>query len=117
MKKTIKLMPDYGCHALWWEELDLVGNIDPETLPLSQETIKRLDAWANAYDATLDIADPANSPGFLNDLEEDFEREGISLWQQLQKELSPAYEVLYFSFEKGKLLAHKTELMAAIELV
>jgi hypothetical protein len=64
----------------------------------------------------LDIANPANSPGFLNDLEEEFERERISLWQQLQKELSPAYEVLYFSFKKGKLLAHKTELMAAIEL-
>ncbi|BDI18607.1 hypothetical protein ANSO36C_44090 [Nostoc cf. commune SO-36] len=40
--EKIKLMPDYGCYPLWWVSSDKIGNIDPETLPLSQKTIKRL---------------------------------------------------------------------------
>jgi hypothetical protein len=32
-----------------------------------------------------------------------FEQEGINLWQQLQKELAPDYEVLYFSEQQRPL--------------
>ncbi|MHC5729637.1 MAG: hypothetical protein ACYTXY_37035 [Nostoc sp.] len=34
--EKIKLMADYGCYPLWWVSSDKIGNIDPETLPLSQ---------------------------------------------------------------------------------
>lgn len=111
MAQKIKLMPDYGCSPLWWVGPGKIGNIDPETLPLSRETINRLNAWADAYDATLDMSDPANSPGFPDEqAEEAFDREGVNLWLQLREELAPDYEVFYYSFEMGKLLAHPGEL-------
>jgi tetratricopeptide (TPR) repeat protein len=97
MKKTIKLMADYQCYPLWWVDPELVGNIDPAKLPLSQETLERLSNWASAYDATLNQDYPPDS-GFAS--EEDaqaFEQEGINLCQQLRKELTPDYEVRYFT--------------------
>ena len=64
MSKKIKLMADYGCDPLWWEEAEEVGDIDPATLSLSDDTISRLHKWAKAYDATLNWVDPYESPGF-----------------------------------------------------
>ena len=113
MKETIKLMADYECYPLWWSEPKLVGNIKPAKLPLSQETLDRLSKWASTYDATLNQEYPPDS-GFAS--EEDaqaFEQEGISLWQQLQKELAPDYEVLYFSEQQRKLLTHPSQLASA----
>ena len=43
MKEKIKLMADYGCYPLWWVNSQKIGDIDPETLPLSQQTINRLE--------------------------------------------------------------------------
>lgn len=87
MVKYIKLMTDYGAHPLWWygptaEEMDEY-NLDPATLPLSQEALVRLQAWADTYDSILNWDDPASS-GFSSQAEKDaFEAEGIVLWQQL----------------------------------
>ncbi|BDI18608.1 hypothetical protein ANSO36C_44100 [Nostoc cf. commune SO-36] len=39
-----------------------------------------------------------------------FEEEGISLWKQLQTELAPNYQVVYFSELLGKVLTHPSEL-------
>ena len=108
---AIKLMPDYACYPLWWEGENRVGNIDPETLPLSQETIKRLHGWSEAYDATLNWNDPADSPGFLNHNDQEaFEHEGIELWKQLQKELPSHFKVYYFSDRLKKLVSSSEEL-------
>ncbi|WP_325052228.1 hypothetical protein [Dulcicalothrix desertica] len=38
-----------------------------------------------------------------------FEEEGISLWKQLQKELAPDYEVVYFSNRLHKVVANLAE--------
>ncbi|MEC4891582.1 MAG: hypothetical protein SAL07_06945 [Oscillatoria sp. PMC 1051.18] len=100
----IKLMADYGCEPLWWADEDKVGNIQPETLPLTDETIKRLQKWAIAYSETLNWSDPANSPGFgSEEARKAFAQEGISLWKQLRQELAPDYEVIYFSEQLGEL--------------
>ncbi|MEH2403806.1 hypothetical protein [Nostoc sp.] len=109
--EKIKLMADYGCYPLWWVSPEKVGNIDPETLPLIPETIKRLNKWEEIYNAKLNWEDPANSSGFLSEeAEADFEEEGISLWKQLQTELAPNYQVVYFSELLGKVLTHPSEL-------
>jgi len=49
----------------------------------------------------------------LNPSVSTYEQQGISLWLQLQKELSPDYEVLYFSQKLRKVISHPSELMAA----
>jgi len=112
MAVKIKLMADYGCDPLWWADADKVGNIDPARLPLSQETISYLRKWAADYNATLNWQDPANSPDLSAEAEAAFEKEGISLWKQLQTELAPNYQVVYFSELLGKVLTHPSELEA-----
>lgn len=107
----IKLMSDYACYPLWWVGENQVGNIDPATLPLSQETVKRLHAWSKAYDATLNWDDPAHSPGFLNHKDQEaFEHEGIALWKQLKKELPSYFKVYYFSERLKKLVSSLEDL-------
>ena len=95
MYTRIKLMTDYNYYPLW--DMDDVGDIDPTELPLSEATIERLLNWQKIYDGIIDWDDPA-SAGFASAQEEiAFEREGISLWKQLQKELGDEYEIVYFS--------------------
>ncbi len=108
--EKIKLMADYGCYPLWWESPKKVDNIDPKTLPLIQETIKRLNKWEEIYNAKLNWEDPANSPDLSAEAEAAFEEEGISLWKQLQTELAPNYQVVYFSELLGKVLTYLNEL-------
>jgi hypothetical protein len=103
-------MADYGCYPLWWESPKKVDNIDPKTLPLIQETIKRLNKWEEIYNAKLNWEDPANSPDLSAEAEAAFEEEGISLWKQLQTELAPNYQVVYFSELLGKVLTYLNEL-------
>jgi len=95
MLQRIKLMPDYSCYPLW--DRDDGGDIEPWELPLSEATIERLLNWQKIYEGIIDWDDPA-SAGFASAQEEiAFEREGISLWKQLQKELGDEYEIVYFS--------------------
>lgn len=109
--KKIKLMPDYGCYPLWWAAgSGKAGDIDPTTLPLKPETIVRLEKWAAVFDDLLNEEDPAAS-GFPSDKERSaFDGEGIELWLELRKELSPEYEVLYFSQQLRQHLAEPKDL-------
>ena len=90
-------MADYECFPLWGQSDDLPINIDPQTLPLTSETVQELLNWADLYDGTLNREDPEES-GFRTASEaEEFETKGIQLWQTLSDELGPEYEVSYFS--------------------
>ncbi|MBC6476809.1 MAG: hypothetical protein GDA56_02430 [Hormoscilla sp. GM7CHS1pb] len=114
MPKTIRLMTDYGCYPLWVEEPDEMGDIDPATLPISQEIIKRLDEWRKAYEEILNLSDPAAS-GFPSiQAREAFNREGVTLWLQLRNSLWPDYEVVYFSEIMQKNIDHPKELEALL---
>ena len=111
MPKRIKLMADYGCDPLWWMVgSGKAGDIDPTTLPLKPETIERLQKWAAIYDGILNQDDPASSDFENSAAELAFDREGIKLWHLLRKELSPEYEVSYFSDRLGKLFTHPSPL-------
>jgi hypothetical protein len=79
MKEKIKLMADYGCYPLWWVSSEKMGDIDPETLPLSQQTINRLEKWAEMYDAKLNEDEPTLSSFSSNEEQASFEEEEINL--------------------------------------
>src|SRR5437660_11686755 len=99
---TIKLMTDYGCFPLWG--VHPIGNIDPCTLPISQEVGSALARWAACYDGILNHEDPAQS-GFANQADEEaFEAEGKRLWRELQTQLGPTYRVVYFSTLEQRVL-------------
>jgi hypothetical protein len=108
MLQRIKLMPDYSCYPLW--DRDDGGDVEPWELPLSEATIERLLNWQKIYDGIIDWDDPA-AAGFASVQEEiAFEREGISLWLQLQKELGDEYEIVYFSQFQQRVVSHLDEL-------
>ena len=116
MAEKIKLMADYECYPLWWASSGKVGDIDPETMPLSEKTVSRLEKWADIYDAKLNWEDP-NSSGFPTlEAKAAFEQEGISLWKQLQKELAPNYEVIYFSEQLRKIVTDTNELESLLTI-
>lgn len=93
MAIRIKLWADYGSYPIWG--VDEIDNIAPEELPLSQETIERLNAWQDAYDRTLNQDYPPLSgfPSLQAELK--FKLEAINLWKKLRLELAPDYEVFY----------------------
>jgi hypothetical protein len=93
MAIRIKLWADYGSYPIW--AVDEIDNIAPEELPLSQETIERLNAWQDAYDRTLNQDYPPLSgfPSLQAKLK--FKLEAINLWKKLRLELAPDYEVFY----------------------
>jgi hypothetical protein len=88
-------MADYGCWPLW-EDGPAVGNIDPETLPISLGLKQRLAAWAE-YELSLNEDDPQSSQ--VNDPEQ-FEAEGRGLAAQLAVELGEAIMVRYWRDER-----------------
>jgi hypothetical protein len=97
-KYTIKLMVDYHCWPLWWAGEHEPGNIDPTSLPLSDELVARLTKWAETLDAKLDHEDPSQS-GFASTAEaQTFDEEGLELWSLLREELGPQYVVFYHSW-------------------
>lgn len=59
--RQVKVMADYGCHPLWAMDEDLCGDIAPEALQLSSELVRDFHEWAQAYDASLNSEDAANS--------------------------------------------------------
>ncbi|CAD5982140.1 Antitoxin [Planktothrix tepida] len=116
MPIKIRLMTDYGCYPLWWDEPDQVGDLEPESLPLSQETIQRLYHWADAFETRLNLADPSDSPEVTPEEIERFEWEGLSLWKQLDQELAPDYEVVYFSSNFHQIFTNPVKLEEKLKL-
>lgn len=74
-----------------------IGDINPQSLPLSKKLADQLEAWSKVYDLTLNKEDP-NYSGFSSQAEKQaYEDQGIELWRQLDQELSEDYDVYYFS--------------------
>lgn len=94
----IKVMADYGCHALWWDgdPAGRVGNLDPAALGLSPARVAALADWAAAFDATLDEADPAASAFPSAAAAAAFEAEGERLARCVAEELGPAAQVRFW---------------------
>ncbi len=92
--RTIKLMADYQCSPLWNISPGDYYNIDPDELPMSQGLRAKLMDWAQAFDATLNMADPLSSPGFTDEERALFQREGAELAKRLRDELGPDYSII-----------------------
>lgn len=94
----IKVMADYECAPLWWDELnpERMGDIRPEALGLSEALCDDLWAWVGAYDATLVRHDPVRS-GFPSQADERaFDERGRGLARRVAAELGHAARVRYW---------------------
>lgn len=93
--QKIKVMADYDCFPIWWDQADKIGNIDPKNLPITSTLAADLERWADIFTATLNHANPRNS-GFKTEQEyRDFNERGTRLTQWLAEELRGKYEVRY----------------------
>jgi hypothetical protein len=110
MTQRIRLMADYQAHPLWWDDRDHVGDIDPASLSLSEHTRLRLAQWQEQYDRQMNWDDPKASAFFDEQEQKVFELEGIQIWKLLRTELSPDYEVWYFSESSGRLIESPDDL-------
>jgi hypothetical protein len=86
-------MADYQCFPLWEASPGVVGNIDPQDLPISSSLKQRLMAWAAKFDVTLNMNDPASSGFESEQAANEFRQEGDALAQSLQEALGAAYVV------------------------
>lgn len=59
--RRIKVMADYHTHPLWALDEDVYGDFAPEQLDISPELARDLNAWADAFTASLNPDDPAVS--------------------------------------------------------
>jgi hypothetical protein len=93
----IKIMADYECPPLWWDNMpQQVGPILPETLGLSDQLCADLWLWAAAFDATLVRDDPRLSGFATEAAEREFNERGKALVARVAGELGPAYSVKYW---------------------
>lgn len=95
-------MAEYNYFPLW--DMEEAENLEPEDLPISFVTVERLWNWAKRYDNNINWDDPKKATFKNLSEKEAFEQEGLILWQQLQKELAPPYQVFYFSERHHQLL-------------
>ncbi|HEY9908451.1 MAG TPA: hypothetical protein V6D18_12695 [Thermosynechococcaceae cyanobacterium] len=98
--KRIRLGAEYSCWATWY--VDDVGDFNPVKLPISQETLERLNKWQDVFDDTLDHDYPPDSRFPSEEAAKTWSREGIRLWVQLQRELGAEYEVLKRIYHQEK---------------
>ena len=92
MSRRLKLMADYHSFALWEPVVGDSGNLDPETLPISNELKAALLRWPEQLDNALNWGDPAGTAwpeGFWIR----FNAEGNDLAIRLRAELGPDFEI------------------------
>lgn len=85
--KKIRVMPDYGFHALWNFESEDKGDIDPRSLPISVDLALQLESWASEYDKTLNQDYPPDSGFKTKELEVKFVASGYELAVMLSYQL------------------------------
>jgi hypothetical protein len=102
MNRKIKLMAEYNYSPLW--DMETADNLDLDELPLSSSIQKKLSNWAEVYNQIINWDNPADSHFFDAASQDNFEKEGVNIWRQLQEELSPNYQIFYFSEKQQRLL-------------
>lgn len=97
-------MADHFCWPLWTPLDQGPGNLDPASLPLSDQLVRELLLWAARWDAILDMDYPPDS-GFASAEEEDrFNADGRALATRLARELGGAYEVTFHNTHGRKVI-------------
>lgn len=84
--RRFKLMADYGTYPLWAMDDGLIGDFSPQDLGVSEELTADLWAWANAFDASLNRDDPANSHWSAERFRQHVD-EGLALARRVKREL------------------------------
>jgi hypothetical protein len=99
--QAIKVMPEYGCFPLWHNDENEVGNIDPDSLPISSLLVSQLNEWAADFEATLNQEYPPDSGFNKKETEVIFLTKGYELASALKAELGTV-TVTYFDIDQQR---------------
>lgn len=91
--KHVRLMADYKSFPVWYSGGDLVGEVDPKVLGISDALRQYLQKWVAWFDSTLDWDDPGHS--WPEQDRANFDREGMRLWRRLRQEIGHTWRVDY----------------------
>jgi hypothetical protein len=92
--KIIKLMADYGCYPLWDASPGVIGNINPDDLPISDDLKQSLMSWAHEFDAIINWSDPASSAFPSTTAEQAFINKREELAEKLRTQLGSGYTIV-----------------------
>lgn len=104
LSRRVKVMADYDCHPLWALDEGHYGCFAPEELGLSPELAGDLGAWADAFTASLNRDDPANSL-WTDEQQRAHDEQGRTLARRLARE-RPDLMVYVMDREVGVVEVH-----------
>ncbi|HWK33066.1 MAG TPA: hypothetical protein VNR51_05245 [Hyphomicrobium sp.] len=105
--KRIKVMADYGCDPLWALDEERYGCFSPDLIEISEALRTDLKAWAEAYDRSINMADPA-ADIWTNEQYAEHERKGGELALRLKRE-RPDLMIYVLEEEMGVVEVHTGE--------
>ncbi|WIX91348.1 hypothetical protein [Amycolatopsis sp. DG1A-15b] len=103
-EKTLRVLADYDCWALWVFAPPRMENVDPADpeLGLSPALVGELNRWADEYTATLNRDDPKASSFMAGAEEREFVARGRRLAEEVRAQVSPDWRVTYFDSDLGR---------------
>lgn len=104
MGKSIRVLADYGCHALWIVDSKRYENIAPDSpeISLSYGLAGRLKQWAAQYSSTLRSGYPLESGFTSSEDGREFYQTGMALAGEVKAELGDEWRVTYFDGMDGR---------------
>ncbi|MEU4246912.1 hypothetical protein AB0F15_05820 [Amycolatopsis sp. NPDC026612] len=104
VEKTLRVLADYDCWALWVFAPPRMENVDPADpeLGLSPALVGELNRWADEYTATLNRDDPKASSFMAGAEKREFVARGRRLAEEVRAQVSPGWRVTYFDSDLGR---------------
>lgn len=91
----LRLASEYLAGPIFCPELDKMGHVDVDELPLSQELKAKINAWDSEYQATFNSDYPPDSGFSSPEAKLRHVAEGEQLAKKIQQELGGSYAVEY----------------------
>lgn len=92
--RKLRFVFDYYTYPIWEEFNDGLDNIDPNTLPISQELKQSIYALDDKYQDTYEDSYPPNSDFKTKEEKRYFIEERLALFKRLKAELSNNFKIV-----------------------
>lgn len=92
---NLRLAKEYMADPIFRSDVDHMGHVEIDDLPISYELKADLRSWNNEYQSTFVSDDPPSSGFESPELSEKHIEKGRTLADRLRKELGPSYNLEY----------------------
>ncbi len=92
---SFRLVSEYLAYPIFCSDLDKMGHVAIDDLPITEYLKSDLRAWDEAFQSTFNDAYPPDSRFESHELQEAHWRQGEELLKRLQDELGDGYRIEY----------------------